>query len=185
MSERENTDNQRETALQWYIDKMSDLLLGNNTGLRSPTLANPGSSEIRNVARIRTLTILRQLDKRRKGSVIQFLSEAGLITLIDLGGVDLANATLRWAHLENAQLYFANMSNADLREAYLSGANLSATDLTNANLTGADLRGTNLTEANLEGAILRGVRYNTNVIQKNKAQREFSLTNTMALWLQQ
>jgi Pentapeptide repeats (8 copies) len=172
VSEKENTDNQRETALQEYIDKMSDLLLGDNTGLHSPTLTNPGSSEVRNVARVRTLTILHQLDRRRKGNVIQFLSEAGLVTLINLGGVNLANATLRWAHLENAQLDLADMSSADLREAYLSGANLLAADLTKADLTRADLRGTNLTDVKLEGAILQGARYNTNVIQEKNAQEE-------------
>src|SRR5215472_10573817 len=30
VSDRENTDNQREAALQTYIDKMSELLLSNN-----------------------------------------------------------------------------------------------------------------------------------------------------------
>jgi hypothetical protein len=53
------------------------------------------------VARARTLTVLTRLDKVRKGSVVQFLSESGLITgnrpILDLrqadpGGADLSDA---------------------------------------------------------------------------------------------
>src|SRR6266568_2173537 len=49
-------DNQRETALQAYIDKMSDLLLDNK--LRESQEEN----EVRDIARIEILTVLRKLD---------------------------------------------------------------------------------------------------------------------------
>ena len=59
-------DNQRETALQEYIDKMSELLLQKN--LRE----SAEEDEVRKIARVRTLTILPRLDARRKGSVLHF-----------------------------------------------------------------------------------------------------------------
>jgi hypothetical protein len=56
-------DQQRETALQAYLDHMTDLLLNNK--LRE---SQPGD-EVRNVARARTLTVLSQLDGGRKGAM--------------------------------------------------------------------------------------------------------------------
>jgi hypothetical protein len=73
VSDRENTDNQREAALQAYLDKMSELLLEKH--LRD--LAE--EDEVWKIARIRTLTVLRKLDGERKGDVIKYLQEAGLI----------------------------------------------------------------------------------------------------------
>ncbi|HVB20435.1 MAG TPA: hypothetical protein VNG51_00630 [Ktedonobacteraceae bacterium] len=57
-------DNQREAALQAYIDKMSELLLEGK--LRGSDTDN----EARTMARVRTLTVLPRLDKLRKRSVI-------------------------------------------------------------------------------------------------------------------
>jgi hypothetical protein len=95
VSDAETTDNQHEAALQAYIDKMSELLLKEH--LRTST----EEEEVRQIARIRTLTVLRRLDAERKGSVIQFLQEAGLIkkekAILDLTGADLRGADLRRA----------------------------------------------------------------------------------------
>src|SRR6266566_3851580 len=119
-------DNQREEALQAYIDSMSELLLHEN--LRSST----EDSEVRKIARVRTLTVLPKLDSNRKRSVLNFLYESGLINkdnrIIDLSGAnlrgaDLGGADLRLADLSGTDLGGANLSRADLREAYLSGAN--------------------------------------------------------------
>ena len=66
-------DRQRETALQNYLDKMTDLLLEHN-------LVTPeAKTEAQNVARSRTLTTLRTLDPTRKGLLVSFLYESGLI----------------------------------------------------------------------------------------------------------
>src|SRR5438270_7688512 len=67
------SDNQREAALQDYIDKMSELLL--HEKLRKSEL----DSEVRNIARVPTLNVLSRLDKERKRSVLQFLYESSLI----------------------------------------------------------------------------------------------------------
>src|SRR6266480_2550183 len=66
-------DNQMETALQEYINKMSELLLDEE--LCKPT----AKEEARKIARVRTLTVLPRLNGRRKGIVLQFLYEAQLI----------------------------------------------------------------------------------------------------------
>src|SRR5260370_34381068 len=52
-------DKQREDLLQTYLDRMSELLLEKNLRLSQP------DTEVRNVARVRTITILFQLDARR------------------------------------------------------------------------------------------------------------------------
>src|SRR5690242_4785758 len=67
------TDNQREAALQTYIGKLSELLL--HEKLRD----SAEGEEVRNIARVRTLAVLRRLDAIRKASVLQFLHESGLI----------------------------------------------------------------------------------------------------------
>ena len=151
-------DNQREEALQAYIDKMSELLLEKQLRESDP------DAEARKIARVRTLTALPRLDGARKGSVLQFLYESGLIDkdkcIIDLKGADLSSvdlymidlhsANLSGANLEEAFLEAASLSGADLEAANLRGANLELADLFGANLRGVDLRGTNLRSASFE-----------------------------------
>src|SRR5213078_619931 len=66
-------DNQREAALQDYIDKMSELLI--HEKLRESAKLD----EIVTIARVRTLTVLPRLDARRKKSLLEFLYAARLI----------------------------------------------------------------------------------------------------------
>lgn len=140
-------DNQREAARQAYIDKMSELLL--EKGLRG----SKAGDEVRNVARVRTLTVLSQSDNKRKRSIVRFLQESGLIdqhnTIIDLS--------------------FANLREANLHQVNLSNANLHEVDLRRANLAGADLRHADLSEAELEGANLYGARVTEEQLTKAKS----------------
>jgi uncharacterized protein YjbI with pentapeptide repeats len=162
VSGAENTDNQRERALQDYIDKMSDLLLNKHLHESSK------DEKVRQIARIRTLTVLRRLDAERKGNVIQFLQEAHLIegekAILDLKGADLGGADLSRANLRDANLSGADLSRANLRDADLGGADLSRANLRDADLSDAflrdailiraDLRDANLSKANLRDADL-------------------------------
>ena len=66
-------DNQREAALQAYLDNMSELLVEKK--LREST----DDDEVRKIGRVRTLTVLPRLDPGRKRIVLQFLHESGLI----------------------------------------------------------------------------------------------------------
>ena len=152
------TDRQNEVALQAYLDKIEDLLLKEH-------LRTSENEEIRDVARIRTLTVLRGLDARRKGFVIQFLSEAKLINasdpVINLEGADLRSIDLRTISLISVDLHGVFMPNASLSYADLTGANLkgailASASLFHARLTGADLSSAMLQDADLELADLLG-----------------------------
>ena len=150
-------ENQRKAALQAYIEKMSTLLLAQN--LRDSS----EDEEVRKIARVSTLTVLRRLDAERKGNVLRFLHESGLVDkdkrIIDLSGADLSGAglsrvdlhlaDLSLAHLFNADLHGADLHGADLRLADLSGANLSLAHLFNADLSGADLSRASVTPEQL------------------------------------
>jgi hypothetical protein len=74
----------QDEALQAYLDQMSNLLLERN--LRE----SAKDSEVRSLARARTLTVLSRLDSARKERLLQFLYEAGLLhkqnPVIDLDG---------------------------------------------------------------------------------------------------
>lgn len=145
-------DNLREALLQAYIDNMSDLLLIHNLRESKP------EDEARNVATARTFTVLRRLDAVRKGSVLWFLYESGLIDVaFDKGIIDLSEADLREAYLREASLSGVDLHYACLSKADLSGAFLSEANLVGVNLEGADLREADLCEANLCAAILNDV----------------------------
>ena len=149
----------QDEALQAYLDQIGQMLLDKERPLRE---SKPGD-EVQTLARARTLTVLARLDGDRKGSVMQFLYESGLIikdpVTIFLEGADLSEANLRGADLTAVQLQQTNLVEADLRGASLGGANLSEAILYGANLnetglSGADLRGADLSEADLNDANL-------------------------------
>jgi uncharacterized protein YjbI with pentapeptide repeats len=176
VSDRENTDNQRETLLQAYIDNMSELLLEKK--LRD----SAEDDEVRTIARVRTLTVLSRLDANRKASVLQLLYKPDLLAkskpIIDLKSADLSRANLSGTYLREARLSevnlnganlekadlnkaslpLAELSGANMREARLSEANMREADLSGARLSGADLVGVELYGARLSGADLSGAR---------------------------
>jgi uncharacterized protein YjbI with pentapeptide repeats len=163
----------RDTALQTYLDKMSELLI--DKCLRRETRRY---GDTRLTARARTLAILSQLDGKRKRIVLQFLREARLINkdhgnlegvtinprLVGLREADLRRAKLRGIKLINHErtepvsLEGAILKGADLRNADLEGADLQEADLSKARLKGACLKGVDLSCATLTGADLREIR---------------------------
>jgi pentapeptide repeat protein len=124
IADAENKANQRETALQAYIDKMSELLL--HEKLRD----SAEEDEVRKVARVRTLTILPRLDAKRKYHVLQFLYESGLIDkdrcIIDLSGGG------------SKGVYGADLDGVNLVGVTLSGASLHGVKLHNATIIAAE-----------------------------------------------
>ena len=166
VSERESTDNQRENALQTYFDKMSELLLKEHLGERTADgKLNPEYEQVRRIARIRTITVLNQLDARRIGYVFAFLSEADLMlaktkepteNAVSLFGADLHAVNWSQANLSGADLSGVNLSGADLSGADFMNANLSEAILLEANLSRADFLEANLCNAHLNGADLSG-----------------------------
>lgn len=141
-------DRWRQSVLQACLDFLGELLL--KEGLR----ASEPEAEVREVARAQVLTALRQLDGKRRGILLQFLYESGLIEKGD-PFVDLATASLQEAHLPLAVLSRAELRGVNLRGANLQGAHLNEADLRGANLIEADLSVANLERANLHEADLR------------------------------
>ena len=151
----------QDEALQAYLDQMGQLLLDKDRPLRQ----SKEGDEVRIVARVRTLTILSQLNGERKGNVMRFLLEAGLIR------GDLQGSREEWTYpvitLFAADLRDVDLSTYDwsamvLTEADLRGANMSVCSLAYAFLTGANLEdgflvASTLDGANLNGAYLRGI----------------------------
>jgi uncharacterized protein YjbI with pentapeptide repeats len=144
-----NIDNQRETALQAYLDKMSELRLHENLRESKP------DGEVRNIARIWTLAVLRGLDPMRKRSVLQILYESNLIEnghrIVDLSDADLSNIDLISLDLRGAKLSKVNLREAKLPYVKLEEFDLILTDSTAANVLKADLNGANLEKAMLIG----------------------------------
>ena len=184
-------DKYREETLKKYFDDMTQLFNDNKT-----LLSNKNPNDINWViAQSRTLITLRQLDGRRKGLLVSFLSEAKLInqapelkTIIKLEGADLNSAQLQNINLRNINLNKANLIQADLEGANLGGAQLKNAKLTgiklqntslehvdltkakvdSANLQKANLTGANLTGANLQKANLTGANLQkTNISEAN------------------
>lgn len=135
-------DRQQAEALQSYLDRMANLLL--NEKLRTTK-----NKEVRNVAKIQTLTVLQGLNGKRKRMVLFFLREAELILkdklIIELGGADFSGADLSNFGLADVNLNGVDLSKTNLSHAYLGGATLHY-----ANLSGADLSSAKITNEQLE-----------------------------------
>jgi uncharacterized protein YjbI with pentapeptide repeats len=156
----------QDEALKAYLDQMSGLILEKD--LRE----SKEDSEVRTLARARTLTVLGRLDPSRKAAVMGFLDEANLTRKVDgkdpviaLAGADLSGVNLSKAgrhspryvgftDLSGADMSYADMSGADMSYADMSGTDLSWADMRGADLRGADLRGANLSHADLSNADL-------------------------------
>lgn len=180
-SQRENErklEDERTYAatMQAYLKQMTELLL--EKGLSS---SEPNSEEVRSTARAHTMATLFEIDGKRKGRLLQFLFEAGLIdagervpdelskpwkekAVVSLREADLSHAHLKGLFLTKLggiNLIGANLEEADLRgvrlsHAHLFEANLRKADLRRANLRDADLRNVTLCDADLRGATLVG-----------------------------
>jgi len=165
-------DQQQATILQTYIDNIQDLLLNHHL------LKSKPNDDAAILARARTLTALQGLDPERKGDLVQFIYDAGLIGFMSANNYpsDLYIERLQLGekvfctkckllkeseHNSIIRLDKANLSGADLANANLKGADLIGANLANAKLSYADLGSANLElsflrSANLKGAYLNG-----------------------------
>jgi hypothetical protein len=200
----------QDDALQAYLDQMGQLLLQRD-GSGKLLIAKRGIGEfegdfISALVRSRTLTILAMLDSdrpisRRKGSVLQFLYESGLInkapetvvklqgdaktggplpttpgqSAADLSRADLRRATLSRADLSGTRLSYAFLSDAKLDNTDLTDINLYHTDLSRADLGSANLRKADLRGADLSGASL----YGANLSDANVTQDQLDQAKTL------
>jgi len=187
----------QEDALQAYFEQMGGLFTEHDLVNTADPQADPQAAVVRQLAKAQTLTVLARLDGRRKGALVRFLWEAGLIQplpkkkrppkgplskesepIVRLRGADLHGADLRGAKLYRANFRGADLSGADLSEATLIDACLVA------NLSGADF-----SEANLNGVLLydendRVMAEGVTVAQLAKAQslHGATMTDNKTLW---
>lgn len=184
-------DQTRESALQAYFDRMTELILDRNLHGALP------ENEIHSIVRGRTRAVLSQLDGRRKGTVVQFLYAADLLGSVvphepettrkvpivylgeatDLNQVILSRSTLWGINLELTDMKEAILTGIDLFGAILSGVNLSGATMSGVNLCQADLRVANLSgikasgsvfaAADLRGANLKGAKFSDDVNYHN------------------
>jgi uncharacterized protein YjbI with pentapeptide repeats len=151
-----------QSTLQAYLDQIGTLLLDRN--LRKAD----ENSDVRMLARGRTLVVLDALSEYRQVRALRFLYEAKLIQptstdeqpVISLNNASLGKIKLSrrpflgGAELQQAGLSGAKLSHSDLRETHLVAAELQGTDLERADLEDADLSAAFLGRADLSGANL-------------------------------
>ena len=154
----------QQATLQAYLDQMGTLLLDRDLH------GADEDSDVRRLARARTLVVLDALGSGRQNKVFRFLSETELIQartgdrppIIGLKYASLRGFELRGKQLlantdlTQAKLYGADLSQAHLEATDLSGAHLEEANLGGASLAGASLSGAYLRDADLGGADLSG-----------------------------
>src|SRR5215203_283323 len=168
----------QDETLQAYLDQMSGLLLERD--LRQ----SQEDSDVRRLARARTLVVLDVLDSPRQNRVLRFLEETELIQArpdrppiislkyaslrefkligkqllrgTDLSQTGLIGAELSQTHLQGTNLSLAHLGSADLRGAYLNDAKLNGAYLYDTDLRDADMNGADLSDA--EGSFESGAR---------------------------
>ncbi|MFL7838072.1 MAG: pentapeptide repeat-containing protein [Candidatus Promineifilaceae bacterium] len=187
-------DRQEQVLMDRYFERITHYLL--DFDLRSSS----GEDEIRTIARASTLAVLRLVNAQRKGMVIQFLYETGLIStprpVIELEGANLHEMALESADLHGAHLAGTDMDGARLDHANLSGANLAAGNLIEAQLRGADLTDlyaadAYLSSAHLQKAILKSavltntLLNNASLIQADLREADLQGTNLVGADLSQ
>ena len=141
------TDRQMQATLEAYYDRMTELLLEH--GLRESKV----DSNVRSIARTRTIAVMRSLDNERNIQLFAFLMESNLIE-ISSPIVILAGANFSGLNLNRVNLIWVNLNGINLSRAQLTESFLSSIDLSEADLSEADLRGTSLSETNLSWACL-------------------------------
>lgn len=147
------TERRNQSTLEDYYDRMTELLLDHD--LRESELG----SEVRSIARARTIAAIRSLGSVWNRQLLAFLDALNLLVgnryesdpppVVDLRRADLSGADLRQANLTRVDL-----SNADLSDANMDGCSLEATVLESANLSGAAMRGCHMMHASLKSANL-------------------------------
>jgi len=152
-------DSAREQTLQEYLAVMQELIL--EKGLRETTQTNP----VNEIARARTLDIVRRLDGERKRLVLDFLYQTGLIykanpyvSLIAASfGVNPTPLITSDTLVHQNPDFLDNVARAaNLQQIYLINANLVGAVFCDVIFVNANLKGTDFTEANLENANLSG-----------------------------
>jgi uncharacterized protein YjbI with pentapeptide repeats len=157
--------NQR-IILQDYFAQIRDFILEKNLLICSQ------ESALRKLARTITKITLHEVNGSRRGIIIRFLYESGLVSqkdpIIFLSGSDCREAELSYAMLQEVTLIQINGSGTIFSRANLSMSRLNESNFSNADFSSADLRNSNISRANLSGAKLTNTNFEgANLIRAN------------------
>lgn len=155
-------DTRREETLRDYLQRISSLVLDHGLG------SNRSNPRAESLAQTLTMTVLPQLDGRRKGVVVQFLASADLIANsftsrdgsagpLVLDHADLRGLVLTHGDLTDTAIEGAYLQDADLRNVVADGASFFTSDLRGAQFDDASVDNTQFADADLRGADFSGV----------------------------
>ncbi|WP_081417844.1 pentapeptide repeat-containing protein [Microcystis aeruginosa] len=162
----------KQEILTDYFSKMQDLIVETKKIKQTPGSKESNSEErllleFRPTAQALTLSVLEQLDGKRKGKVITYLAESQLINKIDpliqLGGANLQKLELKGRQVfSSINIVGANMTATELSDILISDSDLSTVNLTEAVLQDVTFENSNLSGINLDGASLTNVSLDKN-----------------------
>lgn len=137
----------QENRVSTFLGEMNKLIFEHDLRDSQP------DSDVRRVARTRTLTVLLDMDSERKRRPLKAVYELGLVRrdhpLLSLDQADLDGAVLSEAVLPGIDLRGVYMREADLTGADLRGADLSLARMDEADLGRANLSGATVTQEQL------------------------------------
>jgi len=180
---RTEKENFQQSFLENYLNVITELMLDGK--LRE----SDKDSEIRNIARARTINFFNTADNSRAGLILQFLYESNLINspkpLIDLTGIELMNkdfsniqligVKITGAHFNGTNFKNANLKNSDFSSTNFNNCNLNNTKLNKTNFKYADMANVKLENVNLDDTNLEGVEF------KNGSLKNSTIRNKQ-LW---
>jgi len=165
-------EQKHQEILTDYFSKMQDLIVETKKSKQTPGSKESNSEErllleFRPTAQALTLSVLEQLDGKRKGKVITYLAESQLINKIDpliqLGGANLQKLELKGRQVfSSINIVGANMTATELSDILISDSDLSTVNLTEAVLQDVTFENSNLSGINLDGASLTNVSLDKN-----------------------
>jgi Pentapeptide repeats (8 copies) len=169
-------DQQREAALQSYLDNISKLLvdkqlrqlLYQSSEIQNETPANDVVSSTTDATNRAINDFITKVDTAKAEPSIDVKAaldviKAKTLSLLRLFDGDMSRKSSVLSFLgdtEVLQELKLDLSGSNWKDAFLCRANLSKAHLSKANLTGADLTGANLTGTYLNGANLTGTHLN-------------------------
>ncbi len=160
------TERYRDTLFIGYIQEMTELLTRHNGTFNNDQV-------ITALARVKTLTTIRQLDSKRNSRLIQFLYAVDLLNnRHNLPPLDLSGAELNGIDLSSS-VQHVKMHGLHLVGAYLNDSSFVGLDMNGANFSLAHLARTHfantiLTKADFSFAIFHNADfYATNASQAN------------------
>ena len=169
-------ERKQQEILTDYFSKMQDLIVETKKSKQTPGSkeSNPEERlllEFRPTAQALTLSVLEQLDGKRKGKVITYLAESQLITVdnnkpypqpeIKLDGTNLDDIELGNNGQRNSlnEKEMTIMDKIKIKNANMKRANLSGLQLLDSDLSGSNLENATLKNVEFTGSIMVDSRF--------------------------